>query len=222
VAIVGYTNAGKSTLLNAMTGAAVPAEDKLFATLDTRSRILRVGWAGYGDRDVVVTDTVGFVRDLPKDLFAAFRATFEEAADADLILHVVDASDADREGHIRTTDEVLEELGLAAIPQILVMNKTDLLEPPELARLRREHREAVLLSATDRESTRPLIERIAETLSSRWEKAAKVPPSTYDLSELEETTAEEPARDDAHAETLDELLVASGRRRKGRDAEGAA
>ena len=93
MAIVGYTNAGKSTLLNTLTGADVLAEDKLFATLDTRSRTLRCGWAGWGEREVVITDTVGFIRDLPKDLFAAFRATFEEAADADLLLHVVDASD---------------------------------------------------------------------------------------------------------------------------------
>jgi GTP-binding protein HflX len=223
VAIVGYTNAGKSTLLNAMTGSEVLAEDKLFATLDTRSRVLRVGWAGYGDREVVVTDTVGFVRDLPKDLFAAFRATFEEAADADLILHVVDASDPDREGHIETTDGVLEELGLLSLPQILVMNKTDLLEQAEIARIRREHKEAVLLSAMDRESTRPLIERIAESLSARWEQAAKAPPSTYDLSALDveaEGEGEPAAHDGAHAETLDELLAASGRRRKGHGAEG--
>ncbi len=109
VAIVGYTNAGKSTLLNTMTGATVLAENKLFATLDTRSRTLRVGWAGYGDREVVVTDTVGFIRDLPKDLFAAFRATFEEAADADLLLHVVDASDAAKDEHMATTHKVLED-----------------------------------------------------------------------------------------------------------------
>jgi GTP-binding protein HflX len=223
VAIVGYTNAGKSTLLGAMTGASVLAEDKLFATLDTRSRVLRVGWAGYGDRDVVVTDTVGFVRDLPKDLFAAFRATFEEAADADVILHVVDASDPDREGHIETTDGVLRELGLLSLPQILVMNKCDRLEPAEIARIRREHKEAVLLSATDRESTRPLIARIAETLSARWDQAAKAPPSTYDRAALEAEPGEpEPAYEVEHAETLDELLAASGRRRKGHGAEGAA
>ena len=112
VAIVGYTNAGKSTLLNTLTGADVLAEDKLFATLDTRSRMLKVGWAGYGDREVVITDTVGFIRDLPKDLFAAFRATFEEAADADLLLHVVDASDDAKDEHIETTEKVLAELEL--------------------------------------------------------------------------------------------------------------
>ena len=107
VAIVGYANAGKSTLLNTLTGANVLAEDKLFATLDTRSRTLRCGWAGWGEREVVITDTVGFIRKLPKDLFAAFRATFEEAADADLLLHVIDASDSAMEEHQRTVVDVL-------------------------------------------------------------------------------------------------------------------
>src|SRR5260221_9282131 len=111
-----------------MTGADVFAEDKLFATLDTRSRTLRVGWAGYGDREVVITDTVGFIRDLPKDLFAAFRATFEEAADADVLVHVVDAADPAKEGHVETTNALLEELELDKIPKILVYNKADLLD----------------------------------------------------------------------------------------------
>ena len=136
MAIVGYTNAGKSTLLNALTGADVLAEDKLFATLDTRSRTLRCGWAGWGEREVVVTDTVGFIRNLPKDLFAAFRATFEEAADADLLLHVVDASDPARDDHVRTVMSVLEELELLEIPRLLVCNKIDLAEPGRAAAAR--------------------------------------------------------------------------------------
>jgi GTP-binding protein HflX len=114
VSIVGYTNAGKSTLLNSLTGASVLAEDKLFATLDTRSRRLRFP----EEREVVITDTVGFIRDLPKDLFAAFRATFEEAADADLLLHVIDASDPARDTQIETTEALLAELGLGHIPRI--------------------------------------------------------------------------------------------------------
>src|SRR6185369_11419216 len=122
VAIVGYTNAGKSTLLNTLTSAGVLAEDKLFATLDTRSRRLRFP----EEREVVITDTVGFIRDLPKDLFAAFRATFEEAADADLLLHIVDASNAARQKHIETTEKLLAELELDKIPRLLVYNKTDL------------------------------------------------------------------------------------------------
>ncbi|MEJ7733261.1 MAG: GTPase HflX [Polyangiaceae bacterium] len=131
VSIVGYTNAGKSTLLNALTGADVLAENRLFATLDTRSRRLRFP----EEREVVITDTVGFIRELPKDLFAAFRATFEETADADLILHVVDASDPCRDQHIDTTERLLGELDLLGIPRILVFNKSDLVSPYELTRL---------------------------------------------------------------------------------------
>jgi GTP-binding protein HflX len=175
VAIVGYTNAGKSTLLNALTGADVFAEDKLFATLDTRSRILRCGWAGWGEREVVLTDTVGFIRNLPKDLFAAFRATFEEAADADLLLHVVDAGDEATDEHVRTVLRVLEDLELSEIPRIVVYNKIDLLEWPHLRALEREHPDAAFVSATRRETTRPLIERLAQELAAKWDASAKGP-----------------------------------------------
>ena len=126
VAIVGYTNAGKSTLLNALTGSDVLAEDKLFATLDTRSRTMRLP----SGRDVIVTDTVGFIRDLPKDLFAAFRATFDETQDADLLLHVIDASDPCRSEHVDTTEKLLVDLGLERVPRILVFNKCDRLAVP--------------------------------------------------------------------------------------------
>jgi len=126
VAIVGYTNAGKSTLLNALTGSDVKAEDKLFATLDTRSRTMRLP-AG---RTIILTDTVGFIRDLPKDLFAAFRATFDEAQDADLLLHVIDASDPSRSEHVETTEKLLVDLGLERVPRILVYNKCDKLTTP--------------------------------------------------------------------------------------------
>ncbi len=127
VAIVGYTNAGKSTLLNSLTGSDVIAEDKLFATLDTRSRRLLLP----SGRTVIFTDTVGFIRDLPKDLFAAFRATFDETQDADLLLHVIDASDPCRNEHVETTEELLVDLGLERVPRILVFNKCDRLEAPE-------------------------------------------------------------------------------------------
>src|SRR5581483_1043127 len=144
-------------------------EDKLFATLDTRSRTLRCGWAGWGEREVVITDTVGFIRDLPRDLFAAFRATFEEAADADLLLIVVDAADDAHEEHIRTVEALLEELELTDIPQLLVYNKIDLIDGPQQRALAREHPRAAFVSATDRESTRPLIDRIARELAEKWE-----------------------------------------------------
>jgi GTP-binding protein HflX len=212
VAIVGYTNAGKSTLLNAMTGADVLVEDKLFATLDTRSRKLRVGWAGYGDREIVITDTVGFIRDLPKDLFAAFRATFEEAADADLLLHVVDASDPARDQHIETTDALLDELGLSEIPRIVVFNKSDLLEPFErnLITRGRWRGESVLVSATHRESTRVLLETIAQRLAERWTKSAKIPEPATDADEGTEDTRVE--SDAPELTTLEGMLRKGGKR----------
>jgi GTP-binding protein HflX len=224
IAIVGYTNAGKSTLLNALTGASVLSEDKLFATLDTRSRHLKVGWAGYGDREVVITDTVGFIRDLPQDLFAAFRATFEEAADADLILHVVDAADESKVDRIETTLDVLEELELAGIPRVLVFNKIELLSPLDQKILQKRYPDAVLLSALDRESTRPLLSRLASELAERWDQSAR-PVVPRDISE-QEVAPEADDVDEAdesvmHASTLDELLRAAGRRARQNGSSGA-
>ena len=211
VSLVGYTNAGKSTLLNTLTGADVLTEDKLFATLDTRSRHLRVGWAGYGGREVILTDTVGFIRDLPKDLFAAFRATFEEAADADLLIHVIDASDPARELHKATTLALLEELELEAIPRLTVYNKADLLEPGEARQLVLGDRDVVVLSATDRETTRDLILAIAATLATRWEESASVPEVVAgDVEDEVESTDDADA--DGGQSTLEEMLAASGRR----------
>lgn len=171
VSIVGYTNAGKSTLLNTLTDSEVLAENKLFATLDTRSRRLRFP----NEREVVITDTVGFIRDLPKDLIAAFRATFEETADADLVLHVIDAADPDREQQIATTERLLHELKLSHLPRLLVFNKADLVEPLERQTLVLGRSDAVLISATDRESTRGLLDRIAAELQARWAASALTP-----------------------------------------------
>ncbi len=127
VSLVGYTNAGKSSLFNALTKAGAYAADQLFATLDTTSRRLYLGEAG----NVVVSDTVGFVRDLPHQLVAAFKTTLEEAIHADLLLHVVDANSANRLEQIEQVNLVLKEIGADKIPQILVWNKIDLaqLEP---------------------------------------------------------------------------------------------
>ncbi|MGH7439214.1 MAG: GTPase HflX [Polyangiaceae bacterium] len=211
VAIVGYTNAGKSTLLNTLTGADVLAEDKLFATLDTRSRTLRCGWAGWGEREVVVTDTVGFIRDLPKDLFAAFRATFEEAADADLLLVVVDASDDAREDHIRTVDRLLEELELTDITRLLVYNKVDLVDAPLRRALAREHPHAAFVNATDRESTRPLIERIARELAGKWEASSRGPSvEPAPAADLEEDAPRPAPREEMT--TIEQMLRAAGKR----------
>ena len=188
VSIVGYTNAGKSTLLNALTDSETLAKDVLFATLDTRSRRLRFPH----EREVVITDTVGFIRDLPKDLFAAFRATFEEAEDADLLLHVVDASDPAMTDHIKTTEQLLGELGLAHKPTLLVLNKCDRLEPTEAARLAWE-RDGVSVSAIDRGSLRTLLERMAEQLFDGRRDALLTHTQDVDAPALEGSEAESAA-----------------------------
>jgi GTP-binding protein HflX len=122
VALVGYTNAGKSTLFNRLTAANVYAANKLFATLDTTLRRVRIP----GASNIVLSDTVGFIRDLPHDLVAAFRATLAEAADADLLLHVIDASAQNRDDQIDAVDALLHEIGAGDVPQIRVFNKCDL------------------------------------------------------------------------------------------------
>jgi GTP-binding protein HflX len=152
VAIVGYTNAGKSTLLNTLTHSQVTAENKLFATLDPTSRRMRFP----DERELILTDTVGFIRDLPEDLRAAFRATLEELHEADLLLHVIDASDPAAPAHLRSVEQILGELGLLDKPRILVYNKLDRLSPEALSNLPQE-RAAVLLSAADPETVRPLL-----------------------------------------------------------------
>jgi len=127
VSLVGYTNAGKSTLFNALVNARVFAADQLFATLDTTSRRIYLGEAG----NVIISDTVGFIRDLPHQLVAAFRATLEETISADVLLHVVDAASPARMEQIEQVNAVLKEIGADMIPQILVWNKIDIanLEP---------------------------------------------------------------------------------------------
>jgi GTP-binding protein HflX len=133
LSIVGYTNAGKSTLLRTLTQTEAHVEDKLFATLDPASRRLRFP----RDREAIVTDTVGFIRDLPPQLVAAFRATLEELREADLFLHVVDASSPALDRHIGAVRAVLDEMGLGGVPELLVFNKIDRLPPGEGARLAR-------------------------------------------------------------------------------------
>ena len=126
VSIVGYTNAGKSTLFNRLTRADVYVADQLFATLDTTSRRMFSEEAG----EIVVSDTVGFIRHLPHSLVAAFRSTLEETIQADLLLHVVDASNSLSNDQIAEVNKVLAEIGAADIPQVLVYNKIDLLDAP--------------------------------------------------------------------------------------------
>jgi len=187
VSIVGYTNAGKSTLLNALTDSSVLAEDKLFATLDTRSRRIRFP----REREVIITDTVGFIRDLPKELFAAFRATFEEAQDADLLLHVIDASDPSLSDHVATTEKVLGDLDLAHVPRLTVLNKADLLPPGEATRMA-DARDGFAVSALDRQSLVPLLLAIEARIFAGGEDEL-VPKDDYfegDLDgDLEEAAA---------------------------------
>lgn len=159
ISIVGYTNAGKSTLLNALTKSATLAEDKLFATLDTATRRLRFP----KERDAVITDTVGFIKDLPEELFRAFKATLEEMEDADLLMHVVDISSPSFEARMETVEKVLDEIGLDTIPRLLVFNKMDLADPLEAKNLARRH-DAALISATNQGSLDVLLKELERRL----------------------------------------------------------
>ncbi|MHA6511589.1 GTPase HflX [Tessaracoccus sp. Z1128] len=143
VAIVGYTNAGKSSLLNRLTGAGVLVEDSLFATLDPTTRRTETS----DGRVFTLTDTVGFVRHLPHDLVEAFRSTLEESAQADLLLHVVDASDPDPEGQIAAVRTVLGEIGATQVPELLVLNKADAADEAAILALRANHPDALVVSA---------------------------------------------------------------------------
>lgn len=157
VSIVGYTNAGKSTLLNALTQSDVFAEDKLFATLDTSTRRLRFPM----EREVIITDTVGFIRDLPESLMGAFKATLEELEDADLLLQVVDISDPCFEEHMRAVDQILEDLNFAHIPRLRVFNKIDRIEAAECLELCRRY-DATGVCARDRSTFAPLMQALQE------------------------------------------------------------
>jgi GTP-binding protein HflX len=168
VAIVGYTNAGKSTLLNTLTNSTVRAEDRLFATLDPTTRRLRFP----RERELVLADTVGFIRDLPEDLLRAFRATFEEMADADLLLHVADASDPALPDHLAAVEGILDDLGLREVPRLLVLNKADLVDADEVA-AEASTRGAIPISALDKDSTIPLLEEVEAML---WKEGIDVAP----------------------------------------------
>ncbi len=161
VALVGYTNAGKSTLFNALTNAGVYVRDQLFATLDPTVRRLELP----DGTEVVLADTVGFVRDLPHELIAAFRSTLQEAREADLILHLIDASDSNRWQRVRQVNSVLKQLDADRVPQIRVYNKIDLLDRrPRLTSNRRGEGRAVWLSAATGEGIPLLLEAIGDRL----------------------------------------------------------
>ena len=160
ISIVGYTNAGKSTLLNTLTQSAVLAEDKLFATLDTKSARLRFP----RDTEAIITDTVGFIRNLPKELFSAFRATLDELQEADLLLHIVDISSDQFEEQMAAVEKILEELEISDKPCLRVFNKADRLPDKELLETLTRRFDAVAVSALDKTSLFGLLEKIEAAL----------------------------------------------------------
>ena len=173
IALAGYTNAGKSTLLNAMTGATVPVRDRLFHTLDPTTRMLRAG-----GRDYLLTDTVGFIRKLPHQLVDAFGATLEETRRADLILHVVDASvsEEELEAMTRAVEDVLGEIAADEAPRILVLAKADLIDDERRVELAHRHPDAMLVSAQTGEGIPALIERLQEEFERRLSEVELLVP----------------------------------------------
>jgi GTP-binding protein HflX len=189
VALAGYTNAGKSTLLNALTGSTVGVGDRLFHTLDPTTRVLRAG-----GRDYLVTDTVGFIRKLPHQLVEAFGATLEETRLADVIMHVVDASAPEEELVEMTTavEDVLTEIGALDAPRVLVLAKADLLDADRRTELQHRHPDAVLISAHTGEGVEGLIERIVDGFAARLQEIELLVPYSEGgrLAELHELAAD--------------------------------
>jgi GTP-binding protein HflX len=173
ISLVGYTNAGKSTLLNTLTQSKVYAEKKMFATLDPTSRRLRLPI----EQEIIINDTVGFIRDLPETLVAAFRATLEEISDSDLLVHVVDAASPQALQQIESVDKILHELELNNIPRLIVLNKTDLIDEISLQALERsilfdKDLESVAISAIHPKSLSPLLDKIGGIVAKDLTKFA--------------------------------------------------
>ena len=170
-ALVGYTNAGKSTLLNNLTRSEVLAENKLFATLDPTTRRLRFP----AEREIILADTVGFIRNLPKELMDAFRATLEELESADLLVHVADASHPDLLQQITSVETILEELELQHMPRILLLNKWDLLDVPARAELADAFPHAIPVSARTGDGLKRLLEVLENMLLSTQQSQLLIP-----------------------------------------------
>ena len=164
LSLVGYTNAGKSTLLNSLTNSAIVAEDKLFATLDPTSRRLRFP----EDVEVIITDTVGFIRNLPEELLKAFKATLEELHEADVLVHVIDISNPRFADHIQVVEDLLRELELDGLPCLKVFNKIDLVEPEVVAEQLRLH-DAVALSADNSATLGVFLDRARKMVLKKWQ-----------------------------------------------------
>jgi GTP-binding protein HflX len=178
VALVGYTNAGKSSLMRALTASDVYIEDKLFATLDTTVRALQPE----AKPRILVSDTVGFIKKLPHDLVASFKSTLDEALEASHLLHIVDAADPAWESQLEVTREVFAEIGAHEVPSTVVMNKVDLLEPASLARLRARMPDAWFISARDRGDVAKVRERVVAIFEAGYEEDTLTIP--YDRQSL--------------------------------------
>ena len=178
ISLVSYTNAGKSTLLNALTGASVLVEDRLFSTLDPTARRLELP----DDRSAVLIDTVGFVRKLPHQLVEAFRSTLEETKLSDLLLHVVDASDMDVPGQIAAVERVVREIGADDVPRLIALNKADLLTPPIRSTLAELFPQAVFISAATGEGLAELLALVAGRVdAARTVATLRIPHSRGEL-----------------------------------------
>ena len=204
ISIVGYTNAGKSTLLNTLTESRVLAEQRMFATLDPTSRRLRLP----REQEVILNDTVGFIRDLPPDLIAAFRATLEEISDSDLLLQLLDAANPRWQQQLESVDRILNELDFARIPRLVVFNKADLLDAEILAAMMRQagcdgERRCLAVSALDARSLRPMLQQAGEILARDLTHAPHEQAETTGA----EVTEEHPRRQHTrtHAGRLDRV-----------------
>jgi GTP-binding protein HflX len=200
ISIVGYTNAGKSTLLNTLTQSEVHAERRMFATLDPTSRRLRLP----REQEVIINDTVGFIRDLPPDLIAAFRATLEEIDQSDLLIHLVDASNPRWQQQVESVERILTDLGHAELPIIVAFNKADLLRASDVESILRQAcqtgaRECVAVSATDPSSLRPLLERAGEILARNLTEGTEASADGAHSAGREESADENDADEDASA-----------------------
>jgi GTP-binding protein HflX len=190
ISLVGYTNAGKSTLLNTLTHSDVRVEKRMFATLDPTSRRLRLPY----EQEVIINDTVGFIRELPPDLLSAFRATLEEISDSNLIIHLVDSANPSWPRQVDSVERILRELHFEEIPRIVALNKADLVDPETMQGIMRQvaqdgSRECVAVAAVDSKSVQPLLERAGAILARNLTRFAKTGEESGEAEEMAESVA---------------------------------